>query len=241
MSSNGTNIAGSSQVSGVDRAVAWFRRGSAQDLASVAADGPGVAYGINTNGVVVGQASLKFGGVSYANRPFRTTGGTAGIIDSGDVLPTPSGNGEGAASAVNAIGKAVGWYRFSAGSTNRALLWDVRNAGQTNSTGIDLGFWYPPWQSPESATHIVSRGLALSDIGAIGGWSGTSASAQKAVYKPFVNAAWQDLNDRHFVSYPTGWVLEQVVGINNQRIVIGMGSYSGSSRGWILIPRTAGN
>jgi hypothetical protein len=241
MSSNGTNIAGSSQVSGVDRAVAWFERGFAQDLAGSAADGPGVAYGINTNGVVVGQASLKFGGVSYANRPFRTTGNTAGIIDSGDILPTPEGNGEGVASAINASGVAVGWFSPNdLVTTNSAVLWNVRGPGSSNQTGVDLSVWYPPWQNPASSTHRQSRAVAISDHGAIAGWSGVTITAPKAMYRPYSSASWQDLNDRHFVSYPSGWSLLQAVAVNNQRIIVGQGTLSGSSRGFLLVPRTAG-
>jgi hypothetical protein len=242
LSPNATNVAGSSVISGIERAVAWFNRGNPTDLASTAANGPGRALGINNAGVVVGQASLIFQSTSYTNRPFRTAGGTAGIVDQGDILPTPGTNGVGAALAINATGASVGWYRFGTNVNDTSgIIWTARSAAMPNSIGVDLGWWYPTWQTPAASNHKAGQAMSLNDIGGIVGWSGPTNTAPVAVYRPGTGVKWQDLNDRHFVAYPPGWILRHANGINNQKLIIGNGTLNGSARGFVLVPRVPGN
>jgi hypothetical protein len=198
--------------------------------------------GINNAGVVVGQASLIFQSASYTNHPFRTAGGTAGIVDQGDILPTPSGGGFGAALAVNGAGLAVGWYQFETNSSKTlGVVWKARTVGMPNTMGSVLIPWFPPWQSPETSNHKESQAMSLNDIDGIVGWSGPTNTAPVAVYRPGTGAKWQDLNDRHFVAYPPGWILRHANGINNQKLIIGNGTLYGTARGFVLVPRVPGN
>ena len=46
--------------------------------------------------------------------------------------------------------------------------------------------------------------------------------------------------DRQFVAYPPGWTLRHANGVNNQWLIIGNGTLSGSVRGYVLVPRVPG-
>ena len=47
--------------------------------------------------------------------------------------------------------------------------------------------------------------------------------------------------DRHFVAYPPGWTLRHANGVNNQWLIIGIGTFYGTARGFVLVPRLLGN
>jgi len=68
------------------------------------------------------------------------------------------------------------------------------------------------------------------------------ASSRREAGSTVTGAPWRDLNDRHFAfGQPAGWMLQAAVAINSGGTIAGTGVNSaGQTRGFLLVPRTAG-
>lgn len=166
------------------------------------------------------------------------------VLAAGDDLPPPTSaaaDKETSAVSVNAVGEAVGTYKFDDTPANLrdvAVFWDARS-GNVNPAAYSLGVW----QSPVSSGVFDSQSFALgiNNQGRIVGRSRSAAGINRAVLRYAYSDPWKDLNDRHFVHVTTGWVLQSATAINNTGYILGNGTLNGSSRGFVLIPRIPGN
>ena len=83
---------------------------------------------------------------------------------------------------------------------------------------------------------------AINDAGFIGGWSKDATTSKATLWRgAAVNVLAEDLNDPHVVKLGTGWSLESVSAINNNRVIVGNGKYNGKPRGFLMVPLTPGN
>ncbi|MBN9694048.1 MAG: hypothetical protein J0M24_27720 [Verrucomicrobia bacterium] len=245
----------SGNTNGPPRAVYWDWFGSSAPVsltASSVVSGDGKAYAVNNSGMVVGYMTATIGGTLYSSRPFRTPASLA-VDDVGDLLPAPISfsfsNGSGAGNSVSSTNIAVGWVNQAPENPKIATIWDPRSGTGPNPAGSELGAWFPSWQKPtQYNSDSSSEALSLNDPDATGnfqivGWSNASTNSllSRAVYKASRYSNWIDLNDRHYVNYPSGWTLRRAVGINNQRMIMGsLINGSGEPRGFVLIPRNPG-
>jgi hypothetical protein len=204
----------------------------------------GTNYAVNNSGVSVGQVQYTVGG-STVWRGFRTTGGTNAIATTGDDLPPPPDGSASSpiskANTVSSIGIAAGSYFIDSTYPIRAVFWKPRSGTSTNEIGIALGSWKPPF--PETIADKRSEILSVNASGLAVGWSGDSTTNRAtaiAVGTDGSFGSWKDLNDRHFVHGLTGWSLQKAVGVNSSGVIAGNGLLNGTTRGFILIPRTTG-
>ncbi len=255
------HIAGGSGVSGAlginpgGNAVAGFSRSSANipkpvvwntgvtqpfDLiGNLYLSAQGQAAAINASGVTVGDATGRFFS-SPSKRGFRTPGGTLVVLAAGDDLPPPTSSqsdAETVAVSINSNGQAVGTYKFSL-EVDRGAFWSSRS-GDVNPTANGLGAWRSPVSS--SVFDSKSYALGIADSGRIVGRSRSGSGSDRAVLRNGYLDSWKDLNDRHFVHGAGGWVLQSATAINNTGYIVGNGTLNGTSRGFVLIPRSIGN
>jgi probable HAF family extracellular repeat protein len=282
ISPNGNFIVGNGLLSsgGSKRAVRWQQNATpswgAVELGTFGGATSG-AYGVNSNGQIVGEAALASG----SNRAFRTSSTIPGGVELGlqpydqwrlygftpptlDLTTHRSAAYSIAASgaSVGQADKAYPLYSWNGGQisgvsawtkVNRACFWwswpDV--SGGTVYTPMYLGVMDPashgqyPWAVQDSCA------LGINDLGSnvheIVGWSHTTApnvggGTPRAFYA--VVAPWSvsgqipliALNDEHLIHNSTGWVLMSGEGINTAGIIVGNGTYNGSSRGFALVP-----
>jgi len=87
--------------------------------------------------------------------------------------------------------------------------------------------------------------FGVNEAGWIVGWSGNSISNPVRAVLRFAatdqGIDWIDLNDSHFISGTSGWVLINATAINDAGQIVGVGTLYGSQRAFILAPRTSGN
>jgi len=229
-------------ITGKRRPALWVGAANPGDLSALLEDPPneriGEAVAVNNAGVIVGYSSgFGFGGFSI-KRPFRNTGGGAALTDS-DYLEVPEGGtGQGTANAVVTISSkhyTVGWYRRNTASQKIGVHWTPASGQSLPSIPNDLSrlerYGTPDLQSE-------ARGINVSRV--IVGWSGSSeaGSDRRAVF--YDDGRWKDLNDKHFVHGAIGWVLQSAESISDNNTIAGIGVMSGSTRGFILVPRIAG-
>ncbi len=219
----------------------------------------GEARGVDDSGTTVGHVNLN-----YSKRAFRVANGAidpAAILNKYR-YPCLTGNCSateplwdsqafGIAPKVNGTSAKA---NYTVGSSTTLLL-DTKN---TPETADDT--WIPyheeaavSWDGNGSPILIGgnylpstrSRALAINDLGEIVGWSGTPQGNAEwtgngtvtssafvcrgvGVYSPVT------LNDKHFVHGLTGWNLAVASGINNQGWIVGIGTKSGQTRGFLL-------
>ncbi|MFB2980529.1 DUF3466 family protein [Microseira sp. BLCC-F43] len=217
------------------------------------------ASAINNYGQVVGTSSgyySYYGGyLNYRQYPFLWEK-SSGMIDLGSL-----GGNYGRASAINDLGQVVG-TSYTADGLRRAFLWEkssgmidlgtlggnygyasaINDLGQvigysTTADGLPRAFF---WDKSSGMINLGTLGgydsypTAINNYGQVIGYS-TTADGQ---YRPFFwdnSTGMSDLND--LVSAP-GWILNNVVGINNAGQIVGNGSYNGQSRAFVLTPKS---
>ena len=258
-------IVGSSRhATGVDRPVVWWG-GSATptDLVNagvsiVAADGKGLATGVNDVGEVVGWAELKVGtGTAKATRAFRSR-----AADFLNALPLVAGDELlplGSQTDVNnlAVAWAIGANNIAVGGsivkvvntlTTNAVFWTARNGVSANPVAsklLDLPS-RPVIGGQSEATAInydtTPPGNAGYNRSYIGGWSFDGTTNRATLWRGVSTTVPPlDLNDQHFAYRGTSWWLETIEAINNSKAMVGTGWFNGKRRGYLLVPLTPGN
>lgn len=212
-------------------------------------DGAGTAWAVNDAGVVVGDAN-GFGGApggSSIVRPFRTPAGGVPLTQS-DYLAVPSPVGSavdhsGRASGIASFASkhhAVGRFRFDDLTPNCGCYWEPGVSGLP-ATPTSLGTLVE-----NEATDFQSAATGINGALRAVGWSGPSAghASRKAVFISKVTtggAPWKNLNDKRFSwGAPSGWLLQESKAIGGGGAIVGVGAVNGQPRGFLLVPRTAG-
>jgi len=246
ISPDGTRTVGYSTSFGKTRAALWVGTGTPVDISSGLEDPMneriGEAKAVNNAGVIVGYSSGFPGGYSI-QRPFSNDGNST-VISDDDYLTTHSGwpnaNGSGVANCVtsglNSPSHAAGRVFLDSLSPRVATRWHPDGTG-TPSTPVTLGTLLRG-----QIFDVESEALSMSFINSglmIVGWSGASPthSGRKAVF--FSNGVVKDFNDRHFIHGP-GWSLQAAHSVTGTEVIAGVGQLFGLPRGFLLMPRTAG-
>ncbi|MBN8247214.1 MAG: hypothetical protein J0L84_07190 [Verrucomicrobia bacterium] len=228
-------------VTGKRRPAHWTGTAIPTDL-SVNLEDPqneriGEAKAVNNAGVVVGYSSgFGFGGFSL-KRPFRTAAGGAALTDTDYLLVPAGGGGEGTANSVATSGgkhHAVGQFKLL---TPRYLgaRWTPTGTQTLPSVAANLDVLYRSGTGDfESEAKCINSSLKAV------GWSGPSSTSphRRAV---IYNGEWQDLNDQHFIHASSGWTLQSAEAISDNNVIVGVGTLSGTQKGFILVPRVNGN
>jgi hypothetical protein len=246
-------IAGRS-ASGGNRPVVWVNGGATPvNLTTGLGNdyGIGAAYAVNDAGVAVGESQgfVNAPGGLGVSRPFRTLIGAEALTQQ-DYMAVPDIDGvdhSGRANAVattvaNSVTKhhAAGRFRPNEDTPNRAAYW-APAANGLPSAAADLGRL-----RHDGFDDFQSEATGINSSLRIVGWSGTTSTSsdRRAVFVPvyYSGARWRDLNDRHFAfGQPSGWVLQAAAAINSGGAIAGAGlNSSGQTRGFLLLPRTAG-
>ena len=217
----------------------------------VAANGAGLATAANDYGFVVGWAELM--AVSpKVQRAFRSKDATlanALPLTLGDELPLPAGtlndiNNLSVAWAVNSATPPSPYVAFAVGSSiniqnfiskPNAVFWPTRTTlSGPNPAALNL--------KKIGTTVDQSDATAINDIGFIGGWSKVGTTSKATLWRgAAVNVLAEDLNDPHIVKLGSGWSLEAVTAINNNRVIVGNGKLNGKPRGFVMVPLPVGN
>jgi len=255
--SNASLIVGSSLGPyGTIRPTSWSGSGTtytAKDVGgSLRTNWAGSAFGANLENQVVGEMQVVYDGgwsgfVAFRSKASASVQALAFDSDKGnncDILRAPGTTGgynlTERAIAANRSGTTVGRYT-TAGGFRIGVSWPSATAA-SDAVATELG----PWKSKVGTNedeHSVANGI--NDLGWIVGWSGSSAAVpDRAVIKWVATDEpmdWIDLNDAHFVSGSTAWVLKEATAVNNSGQIVGKGTHYGSARAFILVPRTTGN
>ncbi len=253
--SNASLIVGSSRgTNGTLRPTSWRWTGSNYPAFNVGGalniNWAGAAFGANASNQVVGEMQVAYTAGWSGTAAFRSRTGTNvqeltfnPVDGAGDILRAPGTSGtqnlRARASSVNRSGQTVGWYE-DINSKRISVSWPSSDLASA-SVAIDLQAWKAKIGSQADSQSAAND---INDGGWIVGWSSTNAVAARAVVKwaATTNATgWMDLNDKHFVHGTTGWVLKEATGVNNLGQIVGNGTYYGSPRAFILIPRAPGN
>ena len=255
--SNTSVIVGHSKnhPAGYLRPVAWEGFGTnytTKDVGgSLDVNWAGSAFGANLSNQVVGQFHVDYSGGSSIDAAFRSKAGTNvqqlafnSANGVGDILYAPGKSGnqnlKARARLVNRTGQAVGWYD-NPSSFRRGVAWPSSSLA-SDSAAVDLQAWKAKVGS-QIDSHSEAKGI--NEVGWIVGWSGDSITdPTRAVIKwaASTNATdWIDLNDAHFVSGTSGWVLKEATAVNDAGHIVGNGALNGSARAFILVPRAIGN
>jgi probable HAF family extracellular repeat protein len=125
----------------------------------------------------------------------------------------------GSATAINNHGRVVGeLYRTYTEyrTTSRAFLWEK---GQMRNLGAPAG--------------CSSTALAINDGGQIVGFAQSRSFDQRALL-------WEDgrIDDLNTCLPPgSGWTLQEARAINNRGQIVGIGTFNGERRGFLLTPQ----
>ncbi len=242
ISPDGSRAVGVSRISGlpgVPKPMTWLGTANPVNLSHyLDSSAEGEARAVNNAGVIVGFSS-GFPSSPTLQRPFRNQGSGAQLGD-GDWLAVPSGGiGVGRANAVATLGTnhyAVGWYRISSEFPMVGAYWKP-SAGSLPDTVVNLGRLVR-----NGVEDTQSEPLGINSSLRIVGWSGPSPThANRRAVLSVNGSAWLDLNDKHFTHGLTDWVLQQANAISDTGVIVGVGTKSGSVRGFILVPRIPGN
>ena len=139
---------------------------------------------------------------------------TAFWLKEGTVTTLPTLGGDTSANAINGWEKIVGRSALPSGASHAVLyengtIVDLQTLGGTNSEALDIN----------DAGHIV-------------GVSDTASGQQHAfIYR---NGAMTDLNT--LLPGGSGWVLQRATGISAGGQIVGVGTFDGATRGFILTP-----
>ena len=142
----------------------------------------------------------------------------------------------GARKPSSAVGSAI-YKPGGLAGTPTAVFWPTRSTPSgSNPQALAL--------KKKSDLTAPSDATAINDAGFIGGWlKDANATTSKATLwrGASVYVLAEDLNDPHIVKLGTGWSLEAVTAINNNRVIVGNGKLNGKTRGFVMVPLPAGN
>jgi uncharacterized membrane protein len=173
---------------------------------------PAGAFGINAAGEIVGSGAID------TSLPFE---GALRWNATNVVTPLDTRNGQlmdyYEAVAINASSVAVGRYRTTTG---------VEHAVKWNADGSIVTLGTPDGFTGSNAFDINNDGIIV----------GQATAAVNQVALIYADGAWVDLNLR----IPNGgdWHLETAVAINNHGAIVGMGTFDGAPRAFVLNPIT---
>jgi probable HAF family extracellular repeat protein len=223
---NGGVIAGAGMTSGgLLHAAMWDSATSAaRDLGTLRGGLQSQVLGINDSGVMVGWSDSNF--VTRAAE-FTFDGDKITVTDLGSLVP----GGSSMAMGINAAGLVVGASASASGSTH-AFLYDPRD---TVTPMHDLQAGNAAWDGWSSEAHSIN------DAGWVVGqlYRGAGRSQQAAfVYVPGLGML--GLGDLVDPSQSAGWVFANAWGINDRGQIVGVGTYRGYARAFLLNPRDMG-
>lgn len=201
------------------RTVAFLcTNGNMRDLGTLGGD-DSVAQGVNARGQVVGWSGFrprpKDPPEPFIIRAFLWEKGSMRDLGS---LP---GFESSSATAINNAGQVVGeLYRTYTEyrTTSRAFLWEQ---GQMHNLGAPAG--------------CSSTALAINDRGQVVGFAQPRGVDQRALL--WSGGRMEELND--LIPPGTSWTLLEARGINRCGEIVGIGTFNGARRGFLLVPRAA--
>jgi len=173
------------------------------------------ALGVNSAGIIVGQASDATG----ATRAFVYSGGTMAA------LPTLGGSGGfDAANAINSTNQIVG-SAIDANNSEVAYLYSLTSVDGSGAHGTmtPIGLL---------AGGSTSNALSINDAGVVVGTGDTdSSSADAFIYQ---SGLLTDLNS--LIDPNNGWQLASATGINSAGQIVGFGIIDGAQHAFLLNP-----
>lgn len=248
--SGATDINDSGQIVGftyggsgiAPKAYVW-QNGSAAQLGNPIPNYSTLAYGINSAGLVVGEAG-GYGAVTWQS-------------GSVTVLPSPTGWITQFAYAANAQGDVVGTANRVGSGLSRAVAWVDGQmmeldpaayssvAGDINDSGTIVGYRTPEGQ-PQHA--CVWQEDAIIDLGTLGGNNSVArcinnlgqvvgeADSATRLERPFLwdKGIMTDLND--LIAPDSQWDLQEAYAINDRGQIVGAGWKNGQFHGVLLNP-----
>lgn len=213
-------VVGSSSTNGtsINHAFLATQSGGGWDLTDLGTLGGGQssAYAINDAGQVAGQGHVAGDTAAHA---FRYSEGAL------EDIGTLSGHWSSTGYAINASGQVVG-SSWGEDYIQRAFLatksgggWDLTNLGTLGGSGDETALW-----------SSVATGINAS--GQVVGWSEVDDwwTAHAFVYS---GGVMTDLNS--FVA-GTDWILTEATAINDAGQIVGIGTYDGETRGFLMNP-----
>ena len=193
ISDNGI-IVGHAKIGILGTEHAWrLQNGQLQMLGSLQPNGFSEAYGCNNDGTVVGRSN----GGGFTGNPFVYTD------EDGMVELATTGN-EGIAHRINNAGQVAG-YGIAPGGTYQAYLW---SEGAMQLLGA------------LDASHPFTYGLAINDLGQIGGTALTASG--------FSSVAFVHTPGGGYTTLPSQHQFDEVSGINDAGVAVG---FSGNTAG----------
>jgi probable HAF family extracellular repeat protein len=200
-------------------AVLW-KNGSITDLGTLNGDNSSRALNINNLGQIFGE-SYQFSSATTpvsTKRIFRWQNGAMTNLGN---LVTPSAYTASFLSAINNKGQVVGTsLNPGFGGSTDAFIW--QNGNLTNLG--NLGYQY-------------SEAYDVNTLGTVVGFSSISSNTLHAFR--WGNGKMRDLNN--FLLPNSGWELQVACGINNKGQIVGIGTFNGQSKGFLLTPVTVSN
>jgi probable HAF family extracellular repeat protein len=197
---------------GQSRAVRWNPDGTIRAIVGLSL-GTSAAFDVNDRGDVVGWAVNAEG----IRRAFLADG--AGVepgraVDLGALVP----NGWSEAYGINASGAITGAAQSASGQSH--AFYYSAGGGMLDIHDSSLG--------------ISSYGFDINIRGEVVGRIETSQGSRAFFWSP--DAGMVDLN--RLIAPDSGWILHAAYGINSLGQVVGLGTYQGRTRGFILRVRT---
>lgn len=246
------DVAGSSFGSGGSVAFVFHRNRATTTLPTLGGNSAG-ARDINNAGFVTGQANLA----DNTGHAFRYDLNTGTMTDLGTLGGLTS-----TGMAINANGWVAGTSDLSLGvSATRAFIarpgqamfgfglgGDFSSAQDINDAGKVVGQSSLPGNNEVSHAFLFT-GETVLDLGTLGGRIstgygindadtvvGASLKEDNNTFYAFIyqNGVMTDLNT--LVDPSSGWVLNTALKINNAGVIVGMGTFAGVQRGFILTP-----
>jgi len=240
ISPNGARTVGYSTSLRKRRPALWVGTENPSDLSSGMTDPMriGEAKAVNNAGVIVGY-STGFPSNPSHQRPFRNSGNGATFSDTDWMAVPAGGTGEGTANAITTSSSkhyVSGWHRRDDLFFRIAASWSPASSQTLPSVAVELGRL-----STNGNLDARSESTSINSSLIIVRWSGSSETSSDRRAVLFNDGVWKDLNDRHFIHSSTSWILQSAKTISDSRVIVGVGLFSGSPRGFMLISRIAGN
>jgi probable HAF family extracellular repeat protein len=222
LNNSGVVVGSGMTASGLLHAVMWDGpNAAARDLGTLKGGLQSQAVAINDKGVMVGWSDSNF--VTRAVE-FRFDGTSTTIKDLGAL----DGSGASKAMGINAAGQVVGSSSALGGSTH-AFLYDDRN---TLTPMIDLQAGSHLWDGWSSEAHgINGAGWAVGQL-----YRGANG-AQQVAFVSVPGLGMMNLADLVDPGEAAGWTFTNAWGINDKGQIVGVGSYRGYTRAFLLNPR----
>ncbi|MBN1343397.1 MAG: thrombospondin type 3 repeat-containing protein [Phycisphaerae bacterium] len=243
--SGGGTVVGWSQRSGLAGAGAFADDGNGLAGLETPTDADGIAHAVSENGVVVGASSTD-----NLQQAVLWLGGRLGRLGT-------LGGVESAAYGVNQVGQIVG-DSLTEDDVRHAFLWqdcqmiDLGTLGGATSSAAainEIGQIVGTSQIGDGSEHaFLHEGGQMTDLGTLGG--ATSAAQDINDLGHIVGSSFTALGNRvaflrrdgamidlnEVLPSESGWVLRSANAISNSGLIVGVGSFEGKSRPFLLIP-----